>query len=120
MGKGNGSFGKPHFYSVNGVGPDGIASEDVNNDGKADVVVANNDFQAQSTVSVLVGNGDGTLALLLGNGDGTFRPVIFRNLGAGAAPVDVTSGVFAKHVGTPDLAIALLYANEAAVILNSH
>jgi hypothetical protein len=43
-----------------GVGPDGIAAADLNRDRKTDLVVANNNFQGLSVISVLLGNGDGT------------------------------------------------------------
>ena len=41
-----------------GADPRGIASADLNGDGKVDLVIAN----YESTVSVLLGNGDGTFA----------------------------------------------------------
>jgi hypothetical protein len=60
LNKGNGTFGKAAYFSVRGVGPDGIAAADLNHDNRMDLVVANNNFQQPSTISVLLGNGDGT------------------------------------------------------------
>ncbi len=81
LGNGDGTFGPPVSYDVgSGSGP--IAAEDVNKDGKIDLVVVNG---ADDSISVLLGNGDGTfqpamnfatppdlVALVLGdfNGDG--------------------------------------------------
>ena len=48
----------------------GVATADLNGDGKADVVTVNASTE-----------GDGTVAVLLGNGDGTFRPVVTYDSG---------------------------------------
>jgi len=47
LNSGEGKFGNPHFFSV-GVGPDGVTAGDLNHDGKIDLVVANNNFEAPS------------------------------------------------------------------------
>jgi hypothetical protein len=151
---GSGTFGKPHYFGV-GIGPDGIAAGDLNRDGKVDLVVANNNFQSASTVSVLLGdgtfkrtvnynagagpagvaiadfNGDGyldiavanigdsTLSVLFGQGNGKFgtaQPFAFQT---GTAPISVAAAKLRTGHG-PDLAVALDYANQVAILLNKN
>ena len=78
LNNGDGTFEKPVYFGVKGVGPDGIAAADLNHDGKADLVVANNNFQQASTLSVL-----------LGRGDGTFKPTVNYPVGAGPAGIAI-------------------------------
>ena len=92
LNNGHGIFGNPHYFSVKGVGPDGIAAADLNKDGKVDLVVANNNFQAASTVSVLIGKGDGT-----------FKPSV--NYAVGAGPAGVAISDF-NGDGNADIAVA--------------
>ena len=56
LGKGDGTFQAGVSYHVGAV-PVGLLAADLNNDGKLDLVTANN---LDGTVSVLLGNGDGT------------------------------------------------------------
>jgi hypothetical protein len=156
LNNGHGIFGNPHYFSVKGVGPDGIAAADLNKDGKVDLVVANNNFQAASTVSVLIGKGDGTfkpsvnyaagagpagvaiadfkgdgnadiavantgsatVSILYGKGNGTFKRAQDLNFATNSLPIDVAAADF-NGDGAPDLAVALDYANEVAVQLNT-
>jgi hypothetical protein len=156
LNQGNGSFGKPAYFSVNGVGPDGIAAADLNGDGNIDLVVANNNFQQPSTISVLLGNGNGTfnaavnyevgagpagvaiadfngdgnldlavantagdtVSLLEGNGNGTFQSAQNIQFANDSLPISVVAADF-NNSAYPDLAVALCYANEVAVLLNT-
>lgn len=79
----------------------GIAVADVNNDGKADVVVANG-----STVSVM-----------LGNGDGTFQQAI--NVAAGQSPIFVAVADV-NGDGKPDLLVLSQFgAQNISVLLGN-
>jgi uncharacterized repeat protein (TIGR01451 family) len=71
-------FAAPKSYTV-GTRPIAIATGDFNDDGKADLVVANGD--------------SGNVSVLLGNGDGTFQSAV--NFGAGiVAPEEIFVGDF--------------------------
>lgn len=57
LNRGNGSFAGSTSYRV-GVGPAALATADLNNDGKLDLVTPN--FNGSNDVSVLLGRGDGS------------------------------------------------------------
>ena len=105
LNKGNGTFGRPRFFDVQGVGPDGIAATDLNLDNHTDLVVANNNFQGPSVISVL-----------LGNGDGTFQAATTYTVGSGPAGIaladfnrDGKVDVAVANTGSSNL--SLLYGN---------
>ena len=100
LNEGNGKFGKPHYFAVN-VGPDGIAAGDLKHNGKVDLVVSNNNFQAPSTLSIL-----------FGKGDGTFEPEVSYKVGAGPAGV-----VIADLNGDGKLDIAVANIGDATMSL---
>ena len=102
LGNGDGTFGPPRHVSV-GDGPAGVASADFNGDGNADIAVAN-------TASA-------TLTLLPGKGNGKFRTAQTITFNSGSLPIWVTAADF-NNDGAPDLAVALSYANEIAVLIN--
>jgi FG-GAP-like repeat len=104
LNNGNGTFGNPNYYQV-GVGPDGIAVAELRHNGKIDLAVANNNFQAPSTVSVL-----------LGNGDGTFQPAV--NYAVGDGPAGITLADFTGN-GNDDIAVANVGDGELSFLLGN-
>jgi hypothetical protein len=95
IGNGSGAFSpasKPSYTL--GTHPDAVAVGDFNNDGKLDIVVAN---EGDS-------NGFGSsVSILLGNGDGTFQPPVSKT--AGFRPVAIVVADF-NGDGKLDVAIA--------------
>ena len=76
LGNGDGTFQQALGYNSGGLYAASVAVADINGDGKADLVVANQtdsngDWQDGSVASVLIGNGDGTFqsALNYASGD---------------------------------------------------
>ena len=105
LNNGDGTFGSPSLFDTNGVGPDGIVAGDLNGDGNTDLIVANNNFQAPSVLSVFLGNGDGTL-----------QPVVTYAAGSGPAGMaladfngDGQLDVMAANTGSSD--VSLFYGN---------
>ena len=80
-----------------GLNPLVIRSDDVNRDGKLDLVTAN--------IGALTGPdySGGDVSLLLGNGDGTFQPAM--SISAGKVPRDIELGDFNED-GKLDLVVA--------------
>jgi hypothetical protein len=90
LGKGDGSFGPPVSFPVSILGqPTGLATADLNHDGKLDLVVA---FTGRNA----------PLAVLLGNGDGSFQSSVPYGIGdANSVAVADLNGD-----GNPDIAVA--------------
>jgi FG-GAP-like repeat/Abnormal spindle-like microcephaly-assoc'd, ASPM-SPD-2-Hydin len=85
LGKGNGTFQTPVYYSA-GFGPRSIAVADLNHDGNLDLAVS--------------GGLDPVISILFGNGDGTFQPAV--DVSMNSAPTYVAVGDFnGDHI--PDL-----------------
>jgi hypothetical protein len=96
LGSGEGTFGTAATFGSGGLFADGVAIDDVNRDGKLDIVVANS--SSSSTVD------DGNVGVLLGNGDGTFKTAVSYLSGAfGAASVAVAD---VNGDGKKDLVVA--------------
>jgi len=96
LGNGDGTFQTPENYVSGGNNTSGMTVSDLNQDGRTDLVLAN---QCQ-----VAGNCDvGSVSVLMGNGDGTFQ----------SAQSYISDGVLAQSVGIgdwngdmkPDLAI---------------
>src|ERR1019366_1687186 len=88
MGKGDGTFAPAVTYPV-GTNPVFVLQQDLNGDGKKDIIVVN---QGSNSVSVL-----------LGKGDGTFLPQ--KTFAAGTAPMAAVTGDFNRD-GKIDIAVA--------------
>jgi hypothetical protein len=99
LGKGNGTFQAPVFYSdVNGYSANGVAIADLNGDGNPDVVTA-----AQA----------GLVNVFLGNGDGTFKPAV------GYSVPNATTIAIANLNGKQDLIVADYVESTTWVLLGN-
>lgn len=92
LNNGDGTLARHQVYYA-GIAAVGIDAVDVDNDGFADLVTANEGFVAENN----------TLSVLRNNGDGTFAPHVEYVVGVG--PYDVTSADFNAD-GFADLATA--------------
>lgn len=95
VGNGNGTFKPAQTYASGGVFPNAIAVQDVNGDGKPDLLVANYCGTLNGCY--------GILGVLFGVGDGTFEPVQ-TNLTGGSAAMSLAVGDV-NHDGHPDIFI---------------
>jgi hypothetical protein len=94
IGNGNGTFQAP--VSIPTASPVSVATGDLNGDGKADLVVANN-----SAPGAPGPGGTGSLTVFLGKGDGSFQPgVVYMLDGLGPLSVAVAD---LNGDGAPDL-----------------
>ncbi|HXU21081.1 MAG TPA: FG-GAP-like repeat-containing protein, partial [Verrucomicrobiae bacterium] len=102
QGNGDGTFQAPALIQLPaGFSPAALAATDLNDDGHADIVVAD--------------RGHNTISVFLGNGDGTFRNRTDYPTGAG--PVSVAFGDF-NGDGAEDIAAANLSGNSVTVYYN--
>jgi Bacterial Ig-like domain (group 3)/FG-GAP-like repeat/FG-GAP repeat len=105
LGNGDGTFQPALTYDSGGFSAESVAVEDINGDGKPDLVVAN----------TCVGNGGfdcqtGSVGVLLGNGDGTFQPPMrYVSGGTGASSVVVKD---VNGDGNQDLLVANACGNH--------
>jgi len=100
LGNGDGTFQDPIRYGSGGYGAWSVAIADVDGDGKADLLVAN-----QCTGSVnKCQNAQSVVGALLGNGDGTFQQVIPYFSGGVLAVSLVAADV--NGDGKPDVVVA--------------
>jgi len=106
LANGSGGFASPVSVSSGGIaplGPYSIAAGDFNNDGNADLAVANS----------LSHN----LGMLLGDGSGGFAPVVTFGTG-GSSPRAVVVGDF-NNDGNADLALANMFSDNVGVLLGN-
>jgi hypothetical protein len=96
LGNGDGTFQPARSYSTGGYEAYAVAVSDLNNDGKADLIVANGCQSANQC-------GNGIVGVLFGNGDGTFQSAQSYSSGG----VDATSVAIADvdKDGHPDLIV---------------
>ncbi len=95
LGNGDGTFQAAVVYNAGGLSTLFAAVQDVNGDGKPDLVAVNN-CADNNCIS-------GSASVLLGNGDGTFQPAVTYN--SGAAPISVAVADV-NGDGKPDVIIA--------------
>ena len=104
LNRGNGSFLAQITYTTGGgSSPYAVALEDVNGDGKPDIVVAN--------------DGNDNVGVLLNRGNGTFLPQTTYTTGSNSAPFSVSLGDV-NGDGKPDMAVANSGTNTVGVLLN--
>jgi hypothetical protein len=115
LGNGDGTFQSPVSYATGGLNAVSLAVADVNNDGKPDLVVAN------QCVDLTCANG--SVGVLLGNGDGTFQmAIIYSPTGVNASAVAVAD---LNHDGMVDVLVASQCTDntcndgEVSVLLNN-
>jgi len=103
IGNGNSGFAAPVAIALGvGAAPQALAVGDFNNDGRADVAIAN--------------SGLATVAILLGNGNGTFTAA--SGLSVGTTPRDISVGDF-NGDNQMDLAIANNGSNNVSIRLGA-
>jgi Bacterial Ig-like domain (group 3)/FG-GAP-like repeat len=100
LGNGDGTFQPAVTYDSGGTEANSMAVADLNNDGKLDVVVANE----CSNNSGGLCTSHGSVGVLLGNGDGTFQPAVSYDQGGNDSGSVVVADV--NGDGRPDLLIA--------------
>jgi hypothetical protein len=103
LGNGDGTFKTAVTYDSGGFKNNSVAVDDVNGDGKPDLLLTN-----------LFSSGNG-VSVLLGKGDGTFRAAVTYNCG-GVEPWALTTGDV-NDDGKPDLLVTNLNSHNVGVLL---
>jgi streptogramin lyase len=105
LGNGNGAFSNQTIYSTgSNSNPMSIAIDDLNNDTRLDIVVAN--------------YGTNNIGVFIGNGDGTFAKQVIYSTGLGSHPVSVAIGDFNKD-SFLDITVANNGTTEVGVLLGN-
>lgn len=103
LGDGNGNFTTILTYSTGtGSGPYGIAVDDINSDGRSDIVVTNS---ATSTIGIF-----------LGYDNGNFADIITFSTGEDSGPLSVSIGDFSND-SCSDVVVANQGSNNVGVLL---
>jgi hypothetical protein len=74
LGNGDGTFQAAQTYNSGGFLAFAMAVQDVNKDGKPDLIVANCGLNESDCIHHSSPDGPGEIGVLLGNGDGSFQP----------------------------------------------
>ncbi|HYW44248.1 MAG TPA: VCBS repeat-containing protein [Bryobacteraceae bacterium] len=116
LSQGGTQFGAPQQFPIAAAGlyePQAAAVGDLNGDGKADVIVANQPFGGS------LGSGIGSLSVLLGNGNGTLQSAMVTPLAGAGTPLAGTgsqilaTGDFNRD-GKLDVAVAAYGSSAGA------
>jgi FG-GAP-like repeat/FG-GAP repeat len=114
LGNGDGTFQPVRTYKSGGLYATWVTAQDVNGDGKPDLIVVHR--------SIAPG-GVGGVGILFGNGDGTFQPAV--TFASGGSPSTSAAVADFNHDGIPDIAIAnwedqnWIYSGSISVLLGA-
>lgn len=116
LGRGDGTFQPAVNYDSGGLVAFSVAVQDVDLDGKPDLVVSNYGYEPPKAREL------GSVGVLLGNGDGTFRPAVTYYSGGGFAISLAVSDL--NGDGSPDVVVANQYGSAngdgtVGVLLNN-
>jgi hypothetical protein len=115
FGKGDGTFETPVTFSSGGLEAASVAVQDVNGDGKPDLLVANTCRDRASCTSITENGGVATV--LLGNGNGTFKPA--QAYAAGGYGTAFIAAADLNLDGKPDLVVANDYHHTVGVLIGN-
>jgi hypothetical protein len=108
LGNGDGTFQSVVRYPSNGTNANSVAITDVNEDGKPDLLVANQCLNKANC-------GSGGVSVLLGNGDGTFQAAVTYGSG-GRSAVSLAVGDV-NGDGQLDVVVTNVIDNSVGVLL---
>ena len=112
LGNGNGTFKKSKVEAKQLV-PIAVILEDMNNDGKSDLVFASG---KGDNLYMLYSNGDGSFSLVVRNPTGSFHYPTRDYVVDGGTVLAITSGDY-NHSGMNDIAVASNFKNTVEIYL---